>query len=247
MIRHYILTSCSYELGTRIAMDFTSEDKTCFEAGQKAMEQIRSECGKDISLAPHILQTESSGWNSVIAYDPFFAEVKVYTDITAFIRTIKASRILSGMDIAKYILGKVSCTHTKLQKLVYLCYAEYLCGTGKKLFEDTIYAFNYGPVVSTVYDTFKKKGKDLTGEDPNSYSFSATEAAKSKILFAYDGIQKIFVVDAVLERYGMCLAKELVDITHRKGSPWERTFLPGELYQVISDKDILAYHEVERG
>ena len=39
----------------------------------------------------------------------------------------------------------------KIEKLVYLCFVDYLCDTGKKLFTDSIYAFKYGPVVDVEY------------------------------------------------------------------------------------------------
>lgn len=36
-----------------------------------------------------------------------------------------------------------------------MCYADYLCATHKRLFEDKIYAFKYGPVVESVYEAYK--------------------------------------------------------------------------------------------
>lgn len=49
---------------------------------------------------------------------------------------------------------------------MYLCYADYLCDTKENLFDDKIYAFKYGPVIESVYETFKKSGyDDLKAED----------------------------------------------------------------------------------
>ncbi len=148
---------------------------------------------------------------------------------------------MSGIDVAKYILTQVQdCTHLKLEKLAYLCYAEYLCDTGKRLFEDEIYAFQYGPVVSGIYDVYKKR------RDPLDKDFSVSTdvdgmPAKSRILFACDGTKKLSVIDKLLTEYGGYIAAQLVSITHRDGSPWSHadSSMP---YQIISDELIKQYH-----
>ena len=55
---------------------------------------------------------------------------------------------VSTFDVANFFLNKDSLTPKKLQKLVYLCFADYLCDTGKELFTDKIYAFKYGFIFS---------------------------------------------------------------------------------------------------
>lgn len=76
-------------------------------------------------------------------------------NVEDFIRLIQVDRVLTGMDIAKYILSKQPCTHLKLQKLVYYCFADYLCEAHDKLFQDEIYAFELGPVIQSVREKFK--------------------------------------------------------------------------------------------
>lgn len=68
-----------------------------------------------------------------------------------------------------YILARHTCTHLELEKLGYMCYADYLCRTGKKLFKDTVYAFKYGPVVESVYE--KYKGTKEIEDNTNKTSF----------------------------------------------------------------------------
>lgn len=45
--------------------------------------------------------------------------------------------------------------------------------------------------------------------------------ARSRILFAQDGLEKIRSIDQTIEIYGKYTARELVDLTHRKSTPWE--------------------------
>lgn len=248
-VKHYIIISSSYVDGTRIAMDFTSEDKLNFAEIAEAMRKIKEECGHDVSLSTQCLSTRSAEWSSVVEYDSFFDGIVIYRDIDEFIKKIRQSRVLTAIDIAKYVLSKYSCTHTKLQKLVYFCYADYLCQTQKRLFEDKIYAFTYGPVVSSIYDTCKKYHHTIVNGDDSLRdirSSTTMSSAKSKIIFSEDGSEKLVSIDDTLQRYGGYTAKQLVDITHQKDTPWSSVYDEAHRYQVISDKQILEHHFKEQ-
>lgn len=133
-----------------------------------------------------MIQAEDETWEAVCKADYFFKDVKVIEDVETFIKLINEDRTLQGIDVAKYILSKITCTQLKLQKLVYLCFADYLCETGKELFTDKIYAFKYGPVVETVYKKYKEYGyKAIEEETGDIDSKDVYEMpAKSRILFA---------------------------------------------------------------
>lgn len=254
-VKHYIITSSSYVDGTRIAIDITAIDSINRNEIANSINHIRVKCGQDVSIATHCLSTDSRDWSTVVKIDSFFKNVYLCKDIEEFIAKIRESRILSGLDVAKYILSKIECTHTKLQKLAYLCYADYLCKTREKLFNDTIYAFDYGPVVSSIYDTYKKSngakinGTDFELSELNSMSVSnstATESsAKSKILFSKNGSYKLISIDDTLKKYGSFNANKLVEITHKKDSPWDHIFIPNVSYQCITDSAIFDFHSNE--
>lgn len=71
----------------------------------------------------------------------------------------------SALDVAKYILciaqnNGDTITNLKLQKLLYYAQAWYLVNNdNQKLFEDSICAWQYGPVVQAVYDKYKTFGR----------------------------------------------------------------------------------------
>lgn len=46
--------------------------------------------------------------------DPFFEDVECTKSTTAFSEKIKKGRVLSGLDVANYILSKIRCTHLEL-------------------------------------------------------------------------------------------------------------------------------------
>lgn len=247
MITHFIFMSSSYSLGKRIALDFIIGDEDIKDKLKKYLDKITDECGKDVSISTHMIQAEDTTWKSVCEADHFFKGVEVIDSLDRFIKLIKKDRKLEGIDVAKYILSKIKCTQLKLQKLVYLCFADYLCDTNKELFTDAIYAFKYGPVVDTVYKKYKKYGYKPIEEEKENIDIIVEEMpAKSRILFAEDGTEKIISIDNTLKKYGYLTAGQLVELTHRENTPWTMTdndkFI---IYPTIKPEVIKQYHKFE--
>ena len=247
MVTHFIFMSSSYSLGKRIALHFIVDDEHIQDELKKVLDKIITECGKDVSISTHMIQAEDTTWESVCMTDHFFKDVEVIDNIDKFIKLIKKDRKLEGIDVAKYILSKIKCTQLKLQKLVYFCYADYLCDTGKELFTDSIYAFKYGPVVDTVYQRYKKYGyKPITEEKEDIDSNVSELPAKSRILFAEDGTEKILSIDTTLRKYGQLTAAQLVDLTHRENAPWTKTRKGTWIfYSQMKPEIIRNYHKFE--
>ncbi|MCI8344936.1 MAG: DUF4065 domain-containing protein [Clostridia bacterium] len=248
MVTHFIFMSSSYSLGTRIALDFIVEDASIQEELKKDLDTIIYECGRDVSISTHMIQADNETWESVCNSDHFFKGVKVIEDLETFISLIKKDRKLLGIDIAKYILSKVKCTQLKLQKLVYLCFADYLCDTGKALFTDKIYAFKYGPVIDTVYKKYKEYGYEAIEEETGNIDSNDVfeMPAKSRILFAEDGTGKIISIEKTLQKYGELTASELVGITHKPNSPWNKTYKNEDVtFSQIELDTIKEYHKYE--
>lgn len=248
MVTHFIFMSSSYSLGTRIALDYIVTDESVQKKLKQDLDKITSECGKDVSISTHMIQADDATWESVCIADHFFKDVEVIESLYKFIKLIQRDRKLQGIDIAKYILSKIQCTQLKLQKLVYLCFADYLCDTGKQLFTDKIYAFKYGPVVDTVYKKYKKYGyKPIEQDTTDIDSKNIFEMpAKSRILFAEDGTEKILSIERTLKKYGDLSAAELVDLTHKQNAPWSKTTKSSWiLYSPIKLETIREYHKFE--
>lgn len=243
MIRHFIIVSSSYFEGTRIAMHYVVDDFMTADLLSGEIRAIKMHCGESVSISTHYIETTSPDWNSVVAKDRFFENIEVIDNLLTFIKLISIDRKLKGLDIAKYILSKHFCTHLELEKLVYMCYADYLCDTQKRLFEDEIYAFKYGPVIESVYNEYKgirKITSAVCSGEPIKKDFSRMPA-RSRILFAEDGIVKLSYVNKTLDKYKVFSATQLVNITHAKGSPWDRTD-KSRPFSVIADSTILAHH-----
>ncbi len=249
MVKHYIIMSSSYTDGTRIALDITDGSLLNSQTITEIIQDIKRSCGEDVPLSTHLLETETDMWSSVAEYDPFFADVVCVKSVAEFSEKIKKSRVLSGLDVATYILSKVKCTHLSLEKLVYFAYADYLCDKSARLFEDTIYAFVRGPVIASVYETYKRSGDRYVEPLEHGYDGAIQTdvnemPAKSRILFAKNGPEKLRSIDRTIETYGKYTAGELVARTHRDGSPWSKVD-SSKAYQIIPDELIMKYHFVE--
>lgn len=240
MTEHYIILSSSYTDGARICFDIIDS----FNKAQEAIDKIKDKCGADVSLAFQAVTTESADWSSVRENDPFFADVLKIEFLDDFIAKINRDRELTAFDVTKYILSTVQCTHLKLQKLLYFCYADYLCATGSPLFNDKICALPYGPVVSAVCDFFKGTYKPLTIQDLDKQKLTSNPKlnmpARSKILFTRNGNRKLNSIDRTLYNYKTLDAFELVKLTHRDNTPWSITKQFGQ--RDISNEVIIAYH-----
>lgn len=245
MITHYIILSSSYSKGKRIALHFADENLDRKKI-MKYLDDIKQHCGDDVSISSHVITTEDKTFDSVCKLDKFFKDVCVVKTIKEFISLILQDRKLRGIDIAKYILSIQPCNHLTLQKLTYLCYADYLCKTNKKLFDDKILAYTYGPVIQSIYDKFRGRGRaKLSGDELDRkegvYKPDTRLSARSRIIFADGGHEKLLSIDSTLKKYGDIDSWRLVEITHREGSPWQRT----RQSSIIKDSDILNYHCVE--
>lgn len=241
MRSHMILLSSSYSNGTRIALDFLDKD---FKNVQGVIDEIIDKCHGDMPFSVHSLGTPDETWESVWKTDPYFESVEVIPDKDKFIELIMNDRVLVGTDIAKYILSREDgITHLKLEKLCYLCYADYLCSEEKRLFEDKIFAYRYGPVVKSVYETYREYAGDPITEKgmPKRPHYMS---ARSRILFAEDGRKKFKSIEATLNKYQDYSAYDLIDITHRPGSPWAHCDSL-KMNEPIDDALIREFHNVE--
>lgn len=131
----------------------------------------------------------------------------------------------SALDVANYIVWYVdknqlgTITPLKLQKILYYVYTSYLQKHNTPLFEDNIEKWQYGPVVTEVYHTFK-----MHGFNHISTTKPRLEYDSSKLL----GIKKVdfdpnlflsntdFISDAnkVIDKLVKKGAFELVEMTH---------------------------------
>jgi len=115
-------------------------------------------------------------------------------------------------------------SNLKLQKLLYYAQGIHLALYGKPLFNDPIEAWQYGPVVDSVYQTYKTNGSDAIKKFDNpKENFSDSEEV---------------ALQFTQEAFGQFSAWKLADMTHEE-SPWKET----EINQIITLDKIQKYFE----
>lgn len=129
--------------------------------------------------------------------------------------TKNMTKVYKATDIAKYIIYLASqviigdnneregITNLKLQKILYLAQGYFLAKKKRPLFNDDIEAWQYGPVVPSVYKVYKGSNE-------------------SRILLESDvkiDHEDMVSIKEVWETFGKYSAGTLVDFTHKQ-SPW---------------------------
>jgi uncharacterized phage-associated protein len=133
-----------------------------------------------------------------------------------------------------------SISPMKLQKLVYYAHGWYAGYTKTPLINETIEAWQYGPVISSLYHEFKQFGSNAIkskATDFDSASFNIIEVQTP----AEEPIRKFLT--NVWDSYGKYTAIKLSEMTHAAGSPWEMTWKSsGGVKGVDIPLDMIADH-----
>ena len=248
MARHFIIMASAYSIGKRIVLDYSDTDKLDMDNIQRDIDYIFEKCGEDVPISTHFIQTNSVSWDSVIKLDNFFAKTELVHSKEKFVELIMKDRNLNSLDVAKYILTKVPCTHLKLEKLVYMCYADYLCDTKTKLFDDKIFAYKLGPVIKNVYQKYKKSGNSSISVEDDTIMYNESNKKmpiRSRILSSKDGIKKLISIDKTLDKYSNFSASYLVGLTHKDSTPWSISGSGNNSYEEITDDCIIKFHNIE--
>lgn len=138
-----------------------------------------------------------------------------------------------AMAIAKYVIDK--CTHDgvpisnlQLQKILYFIQLNFLKILDKIAFNNDIEAWQHGPVVPDVYSLYSGYGG-------------------TKIYMTDENIRKMFnsniekeIVDKVTILCRSLDAWELVERTHKSGTPWSHVYT-GRPNEIIPVKLIREY------
>lgn len=136
-----------------------------------------------------------------------------------------------ALDIANKIISKTDLEHgdtisnLKLQKMMYYQQGFHLAYFGTPLFDEDIVAWQYGPVVPSVYKEYK------------SFEFNSISTSKEGISLS-DDEEELF--NNVYEEYNQFSAVALMKMTHEE-SPWKTT----EINSVISRDKMMAFFKTQ--
>lgn len=144
-------------------------------------------------------------------------------------------------SIANYFLNKdYPLSLLQVNKLCYIAFGYYGALTnGKKLFDQEISAYEYGPVIPELYEKLKEQHSDLAEK---KYSDGFLVDPVSDHAEEIDGkdilLQKI--LDFVHSRYHHLDGIKLSQLTHKAGTPWKNHYKEGKK-EKIPHEEIIAY------
>lgn len=123
-------------------------------------------------------------------------------------------------------------TNMKLQKMLYYEQGYHLAQFGTPLFNEPIEAWQYGPVVPSVYDAYSQYGRN--GIEPEDVAFEFESEEEMNLFF------KVFEVYNKFSAYG------LMELTHKE-SPWLNARHPLGHGRVIPQEEIRDYFKSRVG
>lgn len=123
---------------------------------------------------------------------------------------------IRGIDVANFFIDIInsdeegSVTNLQLNKIVFFAQAWSLVLKNKPLFDEDFRAWDYGPVLSSIYHKFKDYGKQYIARVSDNIF---------EDVFYSETID--FLLD-VYREYSKYSETELVNLTHVKGGVWEQ-------------------------
>lgn len=154
----------------------------------------------------------------------------------------------SAKAVANYFLDLAkakgeSLDPMKLQKLVYFAHGWFLAVYGKPLLDEQVQAWDYGPVIQTLYHEFKDYGSGPITD----YAFDFTLPKFEKPIIPTEDQGTIAVLNRIWEVYGKYTGIQLSNMTHAPGSPWHEALEGKEgLRSVSIPNELIRKHFVAK-
>ena len=146
----------------------------------------------------------------------------------------------SALHVADYMLATAKLDYgldldqLQLNKLLHITNGFVLQKRDDPAFHNDVEAWKYGPVIRIVWETYRDWSDHPIGTLAMCRTpLSNTDAAvgrRAEIL-GIIGRDVASVVGGVLRKYGRCTGTKLTAMTHRKGTPWSKSYRRG--YDVV--------------
>lgn len=140
-----------------------------------------------------------------------------------------SSIIYDPLAVANFFVQKSletgqEVTPMKLLKLVYLAHGWNLGLFGEPLISEAVEAWQYGPVIPSVYRAFKEYGRARITKLASTFSLNGRYTMPSVVPnIADDDTRTRSLLEEIWQVYGGKDGLYLSAVTHRDGSPWTKT------------------------
>lgn len=157
-----------------------------------------------------------------------------------------------AIAISNYFVDKANeenydLTLLRLVKYVYIAYGFALALLDRSIINnrfDKVEAWKYGPVIPSVYHSFKhnqnnpikEKSYVLSKEDPNGELAFSTPTVKDE--------RVVMILDFVWDRYKDKSIHDLIELLHKEGTPWKFCYKEGFNVEIPDGLTKLYYQSI---
>lgn len=149
---------------------------------------------------------------------------------------------VANFFIKKSLESGIPVTPMKLVKLVYIAHGWYLGLTGEPLIAEGVQAWKYGPVVPSVYDSFKVYGgRDIT-------ELASTLVNGRIVYYEVCSPEVRDFLERIWDVYKGYSGVELSALTHQENTPWSETWHKNggkDNLAVVIPNDLIQSHYEE--
>jgi uncharacterized phage-associated protein len=138
--------------------------------------------------------------------------------------------LYSASAIANYFLDLAQADGTtltpmKIQKLVYFAHGWKLAIDKAPLIDEPVEAWKYGPVIPSLYHTFKiYGGGPITQKAVQFIPESETRFLCTEPTVLPDDTETRSLLNGIWQTYGKFSGVQLSNMTHQPGTPWDLTW-----------------------
>ena len=148
----------------------------------------------------------------------------------------------SALLVADYLLAHSCGNLTPLHviKLTYFCHGYTLAVDDRPLVADRVEAWPYGPVYPILYNYMRGYGDRPVERLPYCGTGIFDTDIEDRKMFLKRVLENTRIPDGVLRTFGDLSGSELIDLTHKAGSPWDQCYVEGTR-RIIPDSITRAY------
>lgn len=137
----------------------------------------------------------------------------------------------SARAVANFFIDKaqslgITLTPLKLQKLVYYAHGWHLALKGEPLITETIEAWQFGPVIHSLYHEFRDLGSAPITRNAQKFKLVGDEVKSVIPRIPNDAVEDRAFLERIWDVYKDYTAIQLSNMTHAPGSPWSKVVEP---------------------
>jgi uncharacterized phage-associated protein len=141
----------------------------------------------------------------------------------------EAAGICDAREVVNFFLDLAKArglvlTQIPLQKILYFAHAWFLARRGQPLVDEEFEAWEYGPVVRSVHEQFKRFGDAPILKKATRLNFA--NGNYEEVAYRFD-LETADALERIFDFYSRYEPFALVAMTHEPGGPWEKVYQSG--------------------